>query len=247
VYYVTGDLNKNVQRLNTITRETETIKRLPFSPRCLVAENGWVCCGGETGEFAAIHVRESGTPGEVGQQLNSFLETFPNLSEDFSSSEAFLALIRARSNKNVVADSKKFGKELVNCITLWFSPTLAAPFVGAYTEPMAALSNNDKTVALIRLRDLEVDEQISYPDCVNRAIISPDGRLLIAITDDPYLYIHERVENPSRSAGSSRSTARYEWVSRGKIHLQNQRADDPTSVRLELPLNSPFALCRTSC
>ncbi|KAK4454405.1 hypothetical protein QBC34DRAFT_158672 [Podospora aff. communis PSN243] len=239
VYYVTGDLNKNVQRLNTITRETETIKRLPFSPRCLVAENGWVCCGGETGEFAAVNVRETETSGEaVQQQLNSFLETFPNPSEDFSSSDAFHAIMRARSNKNIMADSKKFGKELVNCITLWFTPTLAAPFVGAYTEPMAVLSNNDKTVALIRLRDLEVDEQISYPDCVNRAIISPDGRLLIAITDDPYLYIHERVEKSSRSAGSFRSTTtKYRWVSRGKIHLQNQRAEDPTCVR------GSFAAC----
>ncbi|KAK0641533.1 hypothetical protein B0T16DRAFT_420004 [Cercophora newfieldiana] len=241
VYYVTGDLNKNVQRLNTTTRETETIKRLPFSPRCLVADNGWICCGGETGEFTAIHVRES-TPREVGQRLSDLLpDPLPDLGDRFPSisNEEILALVRAQehTHKDMVAESKKFGKELVNCITLWFTPTLAPPFVGAYTEPMAVLSNNDKTVALIRLRDLEADDLIPYPDCVNRAIISPDGRLLIAITDDPYLYLHERVEKQARATGPFRSAAKYEWVPRGKIHLRNQRPEDPTTVR------GSFAAC----
>ena len=236
VYYVTGDQNKNVQRLNTTTRDTELIKRLPFSPRCLVAENGWICCGGETGEFAAIAVREAAPQQGDDLRISNLLEPIESLDVDLMSSDTFISLVRARSNKAIVAESKKFGKELVNCITLWFTPTLARPFDGAYNEPMAVLSNNDKTVTLIRLRDLEADEVLSLPDCVNRAIISPDGRLLIAITDDPYLYIHERVEKLSSGSGPFRSADKpaYEWTSRGRIHLRSQRQEDSTSVRFGL-------------
>ncbi|KAK3353142.1 hypothetical protein B0T25DRAFT_453357 [Lasiosphaeria hispida] len=201
VYYPTGDQNKNIQRLNTTTRETETIKRLPFSPRCLVAERGWVCCGGESGEFAVIKVGEDGP--QQGNTLEARLSLDPDerLPLDLGSSRTedviFLSLARARSNKNLLAESKKFGKELVNCITLWFLPTLNQPHVGAYAEPTAVLSNNDRTVTLIRLHDQEILDELTYPDCVNRAVISPDGQLLIAITDDPYLYVHKRIEKAS--------------------------------------------------
>lgn len=233
VYYVTGDLNKNIQRLNTTTFEAETIKRLPFSPRCLVAENGWICCGGEFGDFAAIRLQDS-------PEL-SLLNTLADL-EDPESTPAdelvFLSLARARSAKNLMAESKKFGKDLVNCITLWFPPTLVPSFVGAFTEPMAVLSNNDKTVTIVRLQSQETDQVISYPDCVNRAIISPDGRLLVAITDDPYLYLHERVVKHGGNWGPFRGAERpaHEWRPSGRILLRFQSADAPTTVRFVSPV-----------
>ncbi|KAK0715685.1 hypothetical protein B0H67DRAFT_645396 [Lasiosphaeris hirsuta] len=240
VYYPTGDQNKNIQRLNTTTRETETIKRLPFSPRCLVAERGWVCCGGESGEFAVIKVGEDSPQQSDTLEARLSLDPDERLPLDLGSSRTedviFLSLARARSNKSLLAESKKFGKELVNCITLWFLPTLNQPHVGAYSEPTAVLSNNDKTVALIRLQDQEVLDELTYPDHVNRAVISPDGRLLIAITDDPYLYVHERAEKVS---GPFRPSDRpvYQWSSCGRVHLKSQRKDDLSNYR------GSFAAC----
>lgn len=232
VYYVTGDQNKNIQRLNTTTLEAETIKRLPFSPRCLVAENGWICCGGEFGDFTAIQLQDgpSFNPYNVSIGFGDLDETDSPPPEDL----IFLSLARARSAKNLMADSKKYGKELVNCITLWFPPTLSRPVVGAYAEPMAVLSNNDKTVTLIKLQSQDAEQVLTYPDCVNRAIISPDGRLMVAITDDPYLYMHERVEkSPSWGPFRSADKPMFEWKPCGRIHLRHQSPDAPTTVRFE--------------
>ncbi|KAK5660404.1 hypothetical protein OQA88_12947 [Cercophora sp. LCS_1] len=244
VYYVTGTDNKNVQRLNTTTHETETIKRLPFPPRCLVAENGWICCGGDNGDFAAIQLEEANAANRWDPVITSLLEqaTYPEADPDASRSTSedpiFLSLARARSTKSLLVESKKFGKELVNCITLWFPPTLAQPFAGAYADPVAVLSNNDRTVTVIRLKDQEAEETLTFPDCVNRAIISPDGRLLIAITDDPYLYIYERTEKPTHGNHFRRvEKPVYQWISCGKIHLRSQKPDDPTTVR------GSFAAC----
>ena len=126
----------------------------------------------------------------------------------------------------------------MNCITLWFPPTLVPSFVGAFTEPMAVLSNNDKTVTIVRLQSQETDQVISYPDCVNRAIISPDGRLLVAITDDPYLYLHERVVKHGGNWGPFRGAERpaHEWRPSGRILLRFQSADAPTTVRFVSPV-----------
>lgn len=233
VYYVAGDANHNIQRLDTRTKETETIKRLPFSPRCLVAENGWVCCGGESGEFAAINV------GQAAQEPRSSLLDSPasplstsNLPIDLDSpppeDAIYLSLAHARSHKNLLVKSTYFGHDLVNCITLWF-PTLALAFDGAYRDPMAVISNNDHSVTVIKLDPQEMDDVLEYPEAVNRAVISPDGRLLIAITDDPYLYVHERVRKPP--AGPSRLPVEWEWVPAGKFRLRTQHDNDPTYVR----------------
>ena len=246
VYFATGKLSLNIQRLNTTTHETETVKRLSFQPRCLVARNGWVCCGGETGEFAAIHVGEDAGEHEPDPETNansdsedrSPLDLDPSRPED----SIFASLSRLRPEKALLAQSKKFGKERVNCITLWFAPTLVELFEGAYNQPVAVLSNNDKTVSVVSLwGDQEAIDELSYPDCVNRAVISPDGRLLVAVSDDPYLYVHERVEKSSGSSSTFRTSDRpvYTWKPCQKIHLKSQRKEDRTDSRCVSPTIFP--------
>lgn len=240
VYFATGKGSLNIQRLNRATHETETLKRLTFQPRCLVARNGWVCCGGETGEFSAIHVGDETRGAEQ--------DTAPNLDPDdrlpldldpsHPEESIFASLARFRPEKNLLAPSKKVGKERVNCVTLWFPPTLVTSFEGAYGGPVAVLSNNDKTVSVVALcGDQEVIDDLTYPDPVNRAVISPDGRLLIAISDDPYLYVHERVEKSTPSSISFRTADRpvYEWKLCAKIHLKSQRKEDRTDSRFISP------------
>ncbi|KAM7183773.1 hypothetical protein V8F33_013377 [Rhypophila sp. PSN 637] len=245
VYFATGKGSLNIQRLNRTTHEAETVKRLSFQPRCLVARNGWVCCGGETGEFAAIHVgeetagAEQNTAGSMDPDDRLALDLDPTRTE-----ESILAsLARLRPEKTLLAQSKKVGKDRVNCITMWFPPRLVAAFEGAYSQPVAVLANNDKTVSVVGLwEDQVVLGELTYPDCVNRAVISPDGRLLIAVSDDPYLYIHERVEKPSHPSNAFRTTDRpiYEWKPCEKIHLKGQRKEDRSDSR------GSFAACFSS-
>lgn len=148
-----------------------------------------------------------------------------------SPEEAALNMLTAAAQQSakVTAKSMKLAKERVNCITLWFPPPTGQglPVDGrAYTEPVAVLANNDRTVTLVSLVDFEQKELtepldiVRYPDFVNRAIISPDGQLLVAILDDPYLYVHQRV-------GSSPG----KWELRQRILLKSQKKDDKTDSR----------------
>jgi len=119
---------------------------------------------------------------------------------------------------------------------------LGQAFEGAYSEDVAVLSNNDKTVSVVSLKDQEALDEISYPDCVNRAVLSPDGRLLVAVSDDPFLYVHERAERSPAVGNAYRSAdrLRYEWRSLRKIHLQSQKVEDRSDNR------GSFAACFSS-
>lgn len=244
VYFPGGHGCNHVQRLNTTTHECETIKLLTFAPRCLVARNGWLCCGSETGEFVAIQLDDGGDNGD--QSLSQALDPdarLPLTTDTPPESSVLSFLLQARrSNKSLVAKSMKLAKDRVNCITLWFPPAMDASPT-SYTEPVAVLANNDRTVTLVSLQDFNRGEEadcldvIRYPDFVNRAIISPDGRLLIAILDDPFLYVHERVEKPTLSPSRARDKTEYHWVQRQRLLLKSQRKDDRSDSR------GSFAAC----
>ncbi|KAF6815427.1 WD domain-containing protein [Colletotrichum sojae] len=257
IYFPGGSGSNHIQRLNTATKECETVKFLSFSPRCLVAENGWVCCGGETGEFTAIQLDSTLDDGnELDIQLNldpdarlplGFESEPPRVEESVFSAiaQARRANLNSRLNKTFMAKSQKLARDRVNCITMWFPPAAGPMHHGAYTEPAAVLANNDKTVVLVGLRDFESQDKVqpldvvTYPDYVNRAIISPDGRLLIAILDDPFLYIHHRVETNTDDNGPFRADdqAEYRWELCGKLLLKSQRRDDGSDSR------GSFAAC----
>ncbi|KAJ4189704.1 DUF2415 domain-containing protein [Fusarium falciforme] len=245
VYFPGGNGSNHVQRLNTTTRECETIKLLTFAPRCLVAEKGWLCCGSENGDFVAMRLDDGNDDDNQGSSLDLDPETRLSLGLDSTREGSLFSLIsRARrSNKSLIAKSMKLAKDRVNCVTLWFPPTILAAHERAYTEPVAILANNDRTVILVSLRDFDQKEKIepldviTYPDFVNRALISPDGRLLIAILDDPYLYVHQRVRKPSESSSRSRESTGYQWEQTQRILLKSQRKDDKTDSR------GSFAAC----
>ncbi|GFP53241.1 hypothetical protein ACSS6W_000731 [Trichoderma asperelloides] len=239
LFYPGGVGSRQIQRLNTQARSCETIKHLTFAPRCLVGENGWLCCGSETGEFVAIRLDEEGGQASDTSQnptLDPASGAGPSLTSDeatTSPEEAALNMLTtaAQQAHKVTAKSMKLAKERVNCITLWFPPPQGQGLPlsrHAYDEPVAVLANNDRTVAIVSLNDFEEHEDIEpleivqYPDFVNRAIISPDGRLLIAILDDPYLYIHRRVGNSADPA---------QWELRRRILLRSQKKDDKTDSR----------------
>ncbi|OAA45743.1 WD domain containing protein [Beauveria brongniartii RCEF 3172] len=122
---------------------------------------------------------------------------------------------------------------------MWFPGALAPPVREAYTEPVAILANNDCTVTVISLDDFDQSDKIvpldivTYPDYVNRATISPDGRIMAAILDDPYLYIHVRSEK-SRESGC---LPQHTWELRQRLMLKSQKKGDRADSR------GSFAAC----
>lgn len=283
IYYVAGNGNTQVHKLDTAAHESEVVKLLTFAPRCLVARNGWICCGGENGEFVSFQVDENSDSGgssradssindpslsyirnyvENGGPRSEMLDAFRDhmhglsaddrlqLALDTTSDDPIPPLISAESrpeansnannSKNLVARSKNFGTDRVNCITLWFPPgSNEVRFDGAYAQPCAVLANNDKHITVVGLKDQEALDKLSCPDFVNRALLSPDGRLLAAICDDPYLYVHEKVPKENLAPGlfTRRDVTESEWRLCAKVHLKSQRKEDRTDQR------GSFAAC----
>ncbi|KAI1807600.1 hypothetical protein F4811DRAFT_505246 [Daldinia bambusicola] len=252
IYFPAGVNNTHIQRLDTSTRECETIKVISFHPRCLIASKGWICCGGENGEFVVI--RESGNSDtqadtlsrDVRSTLTSLESSTMTESTIYQLERDMLSVVERinGTNKTWSASSHKIGTERVNCITLWHPPKDAgAPPPGQYGSPVAVVANNDKTITVVSLYEPNLHKDVlEYPDCVNRGVISPDGTLLAAVCDDAYLYIHAREQFNKNYEGLSRRVTRpsSRWVSLPKIRLKGQWKDDATDCR------GSFAVCFSS-
>ncbi|KAI0423365.1 hypothetical protein F5X98DRAFT_324579 [Xylaria grammica] len=263
VLFPAGINNTHITRLHTRTRECETIKVISFHPRCLVANGGWICCGGENGEFAVI--RETTTPSAATADDDDSFATSaaaaaaiasasedalshdtsyaspsrdPTLTSEPSMTELrrdMLSIVEqiSGSAKTWSASNYKFGTQRVNCITIWHPPKPPSdrPQAGRYTSPVAVLANNDKTITIVSLSDPEPLDELEYPDCVNRGVISPDGSLLVAICDDPFLYVHIRASHPGKRGGG------HGWLQLPKIRLKDQSVRDVSDCR------GSFAAC----
>ncbi|KAI0406859.1 hypothetical protein F4802DRAFT_556392 [Xylaria palmicola] len=253
VCFPAGINNTHITRLDTRTRECETIKVISFHPRCLVASGSWICCGGEYGEFAIIRetaadaLNPSGAStstaaaaaaAAIASASENALTRDPGLTPEPSMAELrrdMLSIVEQISGsvKTWSASSHKFGTQRVNCITIWQPPKSPSDPLppGCYTAPVAVLANNDKTVTVVGLNDAEAIDELQYPDCVNRGLISPDGSLLVAICDDPYLYVHVRRALQGKRGGC------YEWLQLPKIRLKDQSVRDASYCR------GSFAAC----
>ncbi|KAI1482399.1 hypothetical protein F4774DRAFT_417091 [Daldinia eschscholtzii] len=252
IYFPAGVNNTHIQRLDTSTRECETIKVISFHPRCLIASKGWICCGGENGEFVVI--RESGNSDtqadtlsrDVRSRLTSLESSTMTESTIYQLERDMLSVVERINGtaKTWSASSYKIGTERVNCITLWHPPKDAGALVpGLYDCPVAVVANNDKTITVVSLYEPNLHKDVfEYPDCVNRGVISPDGTLLAAVCDDAYLYIHAREQFNKSYEGLSRRITRpsSRWVSLPKIRLKGQWKDDATDCR------GSFAVCFSS-
>jgi hypothetical protein len=221
--------------LDTLTREREIIASVSFLPKCLVAQGGWICCGGDKGDFATIRLdsrmeqtgSEAGVYVDADSQLPLDLDPVRRLE---TSSRPELSAEHPTGGRPAYVKTTKVGEQLVNCVTIWFPATDTTE--QTYSKPVAVLSSNDHTVAIIDLDTREVLERLELDDCVNRAVISPDGRLLVAIGDDPYMHVYQR-----RSLGLAgkglflKPPQEFGWVKCQQIRLRGQRIGDTTDMR----------------
>ena len=225
----------DIYALDTRTNEREIVTTLPFSPRCLNVARGWLCCGGDGGNYTTVNLRDGKTTPDFSLGLDA--DPDARLPLDLDPSRRSIpqdtpsALRRARSSRYpLLASVKKIGTEIVNCVTLWF-PTEATS-ERTYKTPVAVVANNDCTVSILNLADdSETLDKLTFPDFVNRSLMSPDGELLVTICDDPFLYIHQRRQKLEATKARARSKQGYEWAQWGRIQLIGQRQADKSNMR----------------
>jgi len=237
IYYPSGT---NVVALNTKTREREIVTKLSFSPRCLTASKEWLCCGGDQGNYTAVCLDDNISDSESTRDADPDARLPLDLDPPRRSIAIEGASTSRRSrgqNRPAAAEVIKVGTEIVNCITLW-SPGEDASDV-AYKVPVAVVSNNDCTVSILNVRTSETLEKLILPDFVNRSVMSPDGRLLATICDDPFLYIHKRKPRSEikKERFGTKPGPGYDWVFVGRIQLEGQYQGDKSTMR------GSFAAC----
>ncbi|KAH8659126.1 hypothetical protein BGZ60DRAFT_118002 [Tricladium varicosporioides] len=245
VYYPSG---ADIIRLNTRNGERETIATLSFAPKCLSATEQWLCAGGDKGNYIAICLDESKwgnvsliTDADADARLPLDLDPASRtmlreiIREASTTTEGHSTARRSRGTRS--AKTTKVGTDLVNSIGLW-SPNHAAT-EKAYKVPVALVSNNDKTVSIMDIAESDLLDELSFPDCVNRAVMSADGEMLLVVGDDPFMYVHERVEKPraKNRRFEVKQSVRYQWVLRRRIQIEGEKQGDKSAMR------GIFAVC----
>lgn len=236
IYYPSGF---DIYALYPKTKEREIVTTLSFSPRCLTVGGGWLCCGGHHGDYTAISLSDKKTdfdfslPSDPDSRLPLDLDPFrrssPRDTPSTSRRSHGLSYPLSAQVKRIGTEADEKDDAINNCITLWFPHNTLTE--GIYTTPVAVVANNDKSVYILSLPESEILEKLTYPDCVNRAVMSPDGDLLVAVLDDPFLYVHQRKPMVSTYGGLHHSKQGYEWVGMCRIQLEGQSQADKTTMK----------------
>ncbi|KHJ30795.1 putative wd domain containing protein [Erysiphe necator] len=219
---------RDIVVLNTKTRERYILTTLKFEPRCLTSTNEWLCCGGDKGDYTAIY---------FGHDLRSIschsqdIDLYARLPFDLD--PFWRSAPAQRPNKDIrpiTEVTKLVGIDIVNCITIWTPSDISSEC--AYKEPVALVSNNDRSITILKLESAEILEKLTLPDCVNRSLMSPEGDMLISICDDPFLYIHKRkLINKYGDELRFSKKSKYNWHFEGRVQLEGQVRTNPPESR----------------
>ena len=201
---------KDIYCLDTTTRRRTHITELPFVPRCTATGHGWFCAGGhEKGYFAAIPIPEaqSSRPGTGhGQLLDHSTSPWHTSSTDGPPLSGRLPPLRPRI--------ERLGDKIVNSISIH---RLSGAEGDAPDDVIAVLTNNDLTVRMYSLtQDLELRVE-DFPFAMNHASISPNGKMLVIVGDNEFVYFYEDIGPSSAEKFKNRpgdaKYSRSEWES----------------------------------
>ncbi|KFY25641.1 hypothetical protein V493_04549 [Pseudogymnoascus sp. VKM F-4281 (FW-2241)] len=218
---------RDIYEIDTSKRTRRIVDTLSFTPKCLTSSNGWICCGGEKGKFTALRLDSNeggvGPTSEADGRLPLDLDPLRRLHLSLQNRDSRLGT-SADANRNR-SQMRIIGEEILNCITLWFPRSDIAE--GAYTKPVAVVASNDNCAYIVNLENLEVIESVEQVDPINLGRISPDGSVLIAVGDDPYMHVYER----SLESGSGKNEGKYSWTKCHVVQLPGQHISDEGDMR----------------
>jgi hypothetical protein len=220
LYYASGH---NVYTLHLPTRRTSLLITIPFTPRCLTAGLGWVCLGGESnGDCAFVRLNENDD--EDGLHVDARLPiSLPETNRETGQDNAEIA----RPIPQVVAPEAEFnfqpdllvqelGGDIVNSITIH---DLSNAGLSERNEPIALLSNNDKTVKVYSLAQRKVVAELLHPFPMNYALVSPDSNILAAVGDGSRAFFYRRKSSKKPSGAHSSTNSASERFPRNEWQL----------------------------
>lgn len=183
--------------------------------------------GGERkGHFAVIQVKRPGTTGaEVDSTLPLDLSAGHSAWQTSQRDHASPSPLQYSPDVNIL----ELGDDIVNSISIH---RLDSDVKGQRGEVVAVLTNNDMTVRIYSLTRLEQLGVLDFPFAMNHASISPDGRLLVAVGDEPYAFFYERTLSGSDMINvdgePQMELPRYDWelLTRFALHMPNGIRDN---------------------
>ena len=203
LYYASGH---NIYTLHLPTQRTSLLITIPFAPRCLTAGLGWVCLGGESNgdcAFVRLHEQDDKDGLHVDARLpinlpEAIEETLQDNAEDRRSLPRVLAPeAEIKFQPDLLV--QELGGDIVNSITIH---DLSNTGLSERNEPIALLSNNDKTVKIYSLAQRKVVAELLHPFPMNYAQVSADSNVLAAVGDGSRAFFYRR--KPSKRSGGTR-------------------------------------------
>ncbi|KAI9891278.1 MAG: hypothetical protein M1814_002968 [Vezdaea aestivalis] len=173
IYYAS---DVDIYCLDTATNMRDRIVTLPFAPRCLAADYGWLCAGGDTkGQFAAVQLCDlppnTRRSTEVDALLSLGLEGHSRRPADRPQSRAL---------DEPVVQTQESGESIVNSVTIHGCKDRRN---WSHDGPIAVITNNDMTVRICHLPTFRMIHLLNFDIPMNHASISPNGKLLVAVGD----------------------------------------------------------------
>jgi hypothetical protein len=217
LYYAT---NHEIYTLHIPSTQVAQLKTIPFLPRCLAAGLGWVCVGGEShGLCAIIQLNDQDRDEFLSVDAPLPTDALKNSPKSSPPSVAAEANGSTLSNKVSVTTPSPFrwrsglrleelGGDIVNSITIH---RLSSHGVSKWDEPVALLSNNDKTVKIYSLVQQKVIADLFHPFAMNYGLISPDSEVLATVGDGNRAFFYRRSLVRQPTASKESRYAKYEW------------------------------------
>lgn len=219
---------RDIYEVNTSTKQRKIIGTLPFSPRCFTSKNGLMCAGGDDGKFAVIRLSETETSAQRQREADEAIDSFERLEHPWLPSSS-TAQARAASPPELPdVETKQFGDQILNCITMWFPGDDADE--GAYTLPVAVIASNDNHMYIVDTGSKNLIQKLYHDQPVNLGQISPDGSVMVVVGDDPYMHVYKRTRvSHNHKLGSASGT--FEWEKFSQAKLPGQRLGNTDDMR----------------
>ena len=121
-----------------------------------------------------------------------------------------------------VVHNVQCGKDIVNSVKIH---RLRSSQKDCKDEDVVVVTNNDKTVRVFSLSQMCNLTTLEFDCAMNHASISPSGKLMIAVGDEPRVFFCKRSQLSSITTYNEGSYANYDWeqIAEPEISLAHQR------------------------
>ncbi|KAL7747265.1 hypothetical protein RI367_007318 [Sorochytrium milnesiophthora] len=182
-------VGNNVALYNSDTKQTLTLfKDLSFPPTCMTTGCGYLAVGGERSQLMVRQLHSNWfSHSSVGGCINNALCIADHSFTAPLPSETALTTASSIVPPPSIASLSSSARSLFGQPRAPFSPSQHQG--GAHTR--LYVCNNDETIKIYSLPDLQRITSISLPTAVNNLSVSPDGRKMVAVGDSNQIFLYD--------------------------------------------------------